>query len=312
MISCSDRRGVNHLVNYLNSVYTKVNYHDEKVLDYLGISFDYSIPGEVSISMESMVDDVINEAKLNVGDVISTPAAGYLFNVSESEYLMKKESDHFHSVTAKLLYIAKRARPDILTAVSFLTSRVQNPTVEDNKKLMRVLKYLNGTKNLKLRLSCEKDMVIICYIDSSFGCHPDAKGHTGAMISLGGGAVRSRSTKQQLVSKSSTESELIGISDELSQVIWTRNFLLEQGYKLGAAEVHQDNKSTIVLAEKGKSTSNRLRHVNIRYFFVKNRIESNEVKIIYTGTEDMVADYFTKPLQGELFKKHRKDIMNLA
>ena len=52
--------------------------------------------------------------------------------------------------------------------------------------------------------------------------------------------------------------------------------------------------------------------MNIRYFFIKNRIESNEVKIIYTGTEDMVADYFTKPLQGELFKKHRKDIMNLA
>jgi hypothetical protein len=98
--------------------------------------------------------------------------------------------------TKLLLYLAKRGQPDILTAMSFLTSRIQNPTAEDLKKLKRVLKYLNETRDIKLRFSCDRDIVIIAYVDSLFGCHSDAKERTGAMISLGDGAVRSRSNKQ--------------------------------------------------------------------------------------------------------------------
>jgi hypothetical protein len=98
----------------------------------------------------------------------------------------------------------------------------------------------------------------------------------------------------------------------LSQVLWIKNFISEQGYDTGAAIVHQDNKSTITLAEKGKSVNNRTRHVSIRYFFVHDRISSGEIKIQFTGTEEMVADFFSKPLQGNLFEKFRKIIMNLA
>ncbi len=61
------------------------------------------------------------------------------------------------------------------------------------------------------------------------------------------------------------------------------------------AIVYQDNKSTIMLAEKGRSTNGRTRHVSIRYFFVKDRIESQEIKLSYIGTESMIADIFTKP-----------------
>jgi hypothetical protein len=111
------------------------------------------------------------------------------------------------------------------------------------------------------------------------------------------------------VAKSSTESELIGLSEGLPQVIWTRNFLIAQGYAVGTVEVKQDNKSTIKLAEKGRSTSSRTRHVSVRYFFVKDRIESKEVNISYLETASMVADYFTKPLQGALFTKFRNVIM---
>jgi hypothetical protein len=130
------------------------------------------------------------------------------------------------------------------------------------------------------------------------------------MLTLGGGAVFSKSSKQKLVAKSSTEAELIGLSDGLSHVLWTKNFLQSQGYDTGPAIVHQDNKSTITLAEKGRSTSNRTRHISIRYFFVKDRIESGDVKVVHTGTDKMTADFFSKPLQGHLFEVHRDQIMN--
>jgi hypothetical protein len=99
------------------------------------------------------------------------------------------------------------------------------------------------------------------------------------------------------------------LAEELSQIIWTRNFLEAQGYKMGAAQVFQDNRSTIMLAEKGRSTSGRTRHVSIRYFFVNDRIESGEIKLGYLGTESMVADFFTKPLQGAQFQKLRGAIL---
>ena len=127
---------------------------------------------------------------------------------------------------------------------------------------------------------------------------------------MGGGAAYAKSSKQKLVTKSSTEAELVGASDVLTQVLWTRNFMESQGYKQGATTVYQDNMSTIFLEEKGKSKSQRTRHVSIRYFFIKDRVDLGEIKIRYLPTEDMVADYFTKPWQGELFVKFRTAIMN--
>ena len=92
-----------------------------------------------------------------------------------------------------------------------------------------------------------------------------------------------------------------------------RSYFLEaQGYTISDSIVHQDNKSTILLAENGKASSGRrTRHINIRYCFVKGRVASDEVRIEHCPTNDMVADFFKKPLQGALFVKMRNEIMNV-
>ena len=59
------------------------------------------------------------------------------------------------------------------------------------------------------------------------------------------------------------------------------------------------------MLEKGRSTSQRTKHIATGYFFMKDRISSNEIKIVHMGTNDMVADFYTKPLQGELFRTAR-------
>jgi hypothetical protein len=147
-------------------------------------------------------------------------------------------------------------------------------------------------------------MIVTAYIDASYAVHNDCKGQkTGVAISVGKGTVvYAKSSKKKLVAKSSTEAELIGVSDGLSQALWTCNFLQAQGIKVKPVNLKQDNKSTICMVEKGKSTNPRTRHVAIRYFFVKDRMENGEVEIAYLPTELMVADFFTKPLQGELFR----------
>jgi hypothetical protein len=272
--------------------------------------FDFSAPGKVLVKMDGYIDDFL--AEYDVKGSAPTPARSDLFVVDlDAELLDEATKDIFHSRVAKVLYCAKRSRPDLLTATSFLATRVQQPTVQDYGKLQRLLKYVNGTRDLWLTLEGTEDWGLFAYIDASYGVHPDGKSHTGVCMLLGKGAFYVQSSKQKIVSKSSTESELIAVSDGLSEVIWARNFLLNQGVRLGPAVVYQDNKSTMALMAKGRSTSSRTKHINIRYFFVKDRVESGEVVITYAPTEAMIADLLTKPLQGELFRRLRRSLLNL-
>jgi hypothetical protein len=119
-------------------------------------------------------------------------------------------------------------------------------------------------------------------------------------------------SKQKLNSKSSTEAELIASSDMMGQMLWTLYFLRNQGYDITDNVLNQDNKSTIKLQENGKmSSSQRTWHINIRYFFIKDKIEKEEISVVYCPTKDMIGDYFTKPLQGQQFVQFRNMIMGI-
>ena len=132
-------------------------------------------------------------------------------------------------------------------------------------------------------------------------------------MSMGKGAICASSRRQRINTKSSTEAELVGINDVLPQILWTRYFLEAQGYPVQRpTKVYQDNMSTILLGKNGKASSGqRTRHINIRYFFVTDRIAKKEVEMVYCPTGDMVADILTKPLQGSLFKRFRDAILNI-
>eukprot|EP00957_Ditylum_brightwellii_P082864 6299933-Ditylum_brightwellii.AAC.1 len=134
------------------------------------------------------------------------------------------------------------------------------------------------------------------------------RGHTGSMVSLGQRSVFSSSTKQTLNAKSSTKMELIAVNDARPHIIWTTYFLECQGYNVGKAQIFQDNMSAMLLKNGKWSSGKNTRHINMRYFFIKDKIDSGELEVKHCGAEDMLADYFTKPLQGHLFRKFRKAI----
>ena len=284
-----------------------------KVHEYLGMTIDFSEKGKVKFIMYDYIENLLDEAPADMSGHAATPAALHLFTINEdAEKLSDADSDKFHHLTAKLLYLSKRARPDLQTAVAFLCKRVKQPDVDDWKKLSRCIRYLRGTKELVLTLEADGSGAIQWWIDASFAVHPDMKSHTGITMSLGKGSPFSSSISQKLNTKSSTEAELVGVDDGMPLVIWTRNFMIEQGYNVKDNVVYQDNQSTILLARNGRASSGRrTRHVNIRYFFVTDRVKNGELRIEYCPTGDMWGDFFTKPLQGSAFKRQRAQIMNL-
>jgi hypothetical protein len=314
-ISHVDANVVTDVINLLESEFGKeapLTKTRGKVHDYLGMTIDYSIPGKVKFTMVDYIKTMLDELPDDMSGTATTPAASHLFDVNESaEKLPAAIGNIYHHNAAKLLFLCKRARPDVQPATAFLCTRVKLPDVDDYKKLTRTMKYLRGTLHMPLILEANDMSLVKWSVDASFAVHPDMRSHTGGAMTLGKGTVYGMSTRQKINTKSSTEAELVGVNDVMPQVLWTRYFLEAQGYGVKESVIYQDNKSTILLAENGKASSGRrTRHINIRYFFVKDRIASGEVRIEHCPTKEMVADFFTKPLQGSQFVKLRDEIMN--
>jgi hypothetical protein len=200
-----------------------------------------------------------------------TPATEGLFEL-RADATMRTEArrKEFHSLEANMLYLAKKSRPECLTAVAFLATRVTKCTDHDWEKLTRLLRYLNDTKERGIVLRPGKlGMAVRVFIDAAYGVHADGKSHTESCVVIGdSGAVRCKSGKQQIVSKSSTEAELVALSDSTSQGLHTRSFLTSQGYRCGPMTVYQDNMSCIALIERGRSAAERTRHIDIRHFWL--------------------------------------------
>jgi hypothetical protein len=297
---------ITHLENHLDC---SLKVKSGPIHSYLGLMWDYSEEGKCKVTMDGYINDLLKGA--GITGSIGSPASDNLFTVrADAPKLDKQQISEYHTLTAKLLYAAKRARPDILLPVSFLSTRVQSPDTDDLSKLHRVLRYLNSCPNIGIILECDNKVSIQSYIDASYGVHADYRSHTGMVIMLGHGPIDIASTKQRINTKSSAEAEFVGVSDKATRAIWCSEFLQGQGYDKQPATIFQDNTSTIRLATNGVGSSDRTRHVAIRHFWLKDRSESGDIEIVYKPTTEMIADILTKPLHGDIFIRLRNLLMN--
>ena len=231
--------------------------HRGKELTFLGMDIEFNEDKTVSITTPEYIDGAIEvfEEVDKLKGTVKSPATKNLFIVDENSMpLTKKRHDIFHSVVASLLWIMKRSRPDIETAISFLCTRVSCSTDEDWEKLKRVLTFLSQTKKDKRIIGAKNLHEIATWIDASYAVHPNMRGHTGGAISLGNGIIHARAGKQKLYVNSSTGAEVVGLSEYLPYHVHLRNFMECQGYKVTKNEVRQDNMSAIRMEKNGRNS----------------------------------------------------------
>jgi len=301
---------------------TRGNTHD-----YLGIGIDYSRKDCVTFTMYDYLEDILKEAdeRGDMNGTAVTPASDDLFTVDESSPKLNDEmSDYFHRVTARFLFAAKRARPDIQVAVAYLCTRVKCPTESDYHKLRRLVKYIRMSIHLPLIIGWDQSGELVWSVDASFAVHKDFRSHTGGCLSLGTGSLMSMSMKQKINTKSSTESELVGCDDCMNFMVWVKLFFEwqmkdhhndDKSKLIGKRTVLlQDNTSAIQLERFGKrSSTKRTRHLSIKYHYVTSKLEDKTITAVtYHPTKELVADFLTKPLQGSLFRRHRNAIMGIT
>jgi hypothetical protein len=285
-----------------------------KIHDYLAMILDFSISGAMKLDMIYYIIQMIKDFPYDLKSITTNPWTEKLFKVNtESKNLDDERRAVFHTFVMKAMFLCKRARPDINPAIGFLSSRVKEPNEGDWNKLLKTMGFLKGTVNDVLQLEADDKQTLSWYVDAAFAVHADMKSHTGAVFTMGKGAIVSDSRKQRVNSRSSTESEIVGVDDEIHKVVWAKRFIEYQGFKVKHNIVYQDNTSSMKLEQNGKASSGkRTRHFDIKIFYVTDLVSRNEVEIKYCPTGEMIGDYMTKPLVGSKFKKFRDLIMNLT
>lgn len=314
LAASTDSAMLDALAALIQRYYKEYKRQNGSKLNYLGMQLDFSVCDQVSITMLGYVADVL--ATCRVQGTAMTPATEALFDIRDPSVVGNRpataaESKCFHSEVAKLLYLAKRTCPELLTTVAFLSTRVTVCDLDDLKKLQRMLQYLRGQPARGIRLSPGNNFAVKAWVDAAYGVHSDGKSHTGSAITLGErGTIHAKSAKQKNVTKSSTEAELVGLSDSANQGFHLRDFIIAQGHKIGPLIMYQDNLSTMAMLEKRAPTSERTRHIAIRNFWLKERVEEGEAKIVHMPSRELFANILTKPLQGQQFKDERFGLSN--
>jgi hypothetical protein len=299
-----------------------------KIHDYVGIRFDFTTKGEVHLTMPKHLEDVLEtfdkgrnviengfvQVKRSRSKAQMTPAPTDIFVVNEEcEKLANDGRELFHCVVQKMVYIWKRAKPDCGVAMSFLAKRVKAPDLDDWRKLVHLMDYLKADGDRPLILAADKSGDLTWYVDAAFAVHANGRSHTGGGLTMKKGFIISKSGSQKLTTRSSTEGELVAVDDCMSLILWAREFLIAQGVQVRRNIILQDNMSSILLEKNGRASSGkRMRHINIRYYFVTDRMKKGECEIKWIPREKMVADYLTKGLQGGEFRRFRDVIMGSA
>lgn len=223
---------------------------------------------------------------------------------NESELLPNNQQ--YQKAIGCLLYISVNTRPDISACI--LAQKVTSPTKEDWNEIKRTLKYLKGTASLALQLGITGNQdKLTGYADANWAEDRDTrKSNSGYIFKLFDGPISWRCKRQPCVALSSTEAEFIALSEACKEAQWLRRLLTDFQMKCdNPTTIYEDNQSCLkqIVEEK---FSDRSKHVDTKYHFVKDHVERGEVNCVYCPTEDMLADMLTKPLAGPRLKKLRE------
>ena len=212
---------------------------------------------------------------------------------------------YYQSIIGSLLYLMLGTRPDIAYAVIKLSQYSANPSKDHLSKGIHIIRYLIHTRNYKIVFDGNSLEGFLAHSDSDWASDPDdRRSHTGMLVQLANGPISWVSHKQKTVALSSTEAEYMALSDSCRQLIWLKSLFAEIGCDIESLPLLGDNQGSEFLASN-PIQERRTKHIDIRYHYIREKIESGDVQLYYVPSNDNVADIFTKNLALVNFKRCR-------
>ena len=268
---------------------------------FLGVEVNQTKNG-IFMSQKKYAEQILEKFRMQDCKPISTPAEGGI-RLSFDSTREPVNPTLFKSLVGSLRYLTF-TRPDIMYAVGVVSRYMEKPKQDHFIAAKRILRYIKGTLNHGLWYKYSEDAKLIGYSDSDYGGDwDDGKSTSGYAFHVGSAVFSWSSKKQQTVALSTCEAEYMAAVACTCQAMWLKNILKELNFaNEDPVTVYVDNNSAILLAKNPVSHS-RSKHINIRYHFIRDKVKGKVVKLVHCGTEEWLADIFTKPLKPERFQK---------
>ena len=263
--------------------------------------------GEIWIGQPNFTRELLKKLKMAECKPVDTPSDPSIKLSKKTENEEEFDKVKYQSAIGSLLYLSTRSRPDIAFAVGKAARYCSQPSNSHWSAVKRVLRYLKGTTCLGL-LYRPDELNLTGYSDADWaGDTEDRKSTSGYVFMMSGSAVSWRSKKQSSVALSTAEAEYVALSCAAQEAMWLRQLFsnLLQDYKLSEpTTIYEDNQSAICMAKNNQSHG-RSKHVDIKYHFVREKVERQIIEILYCKSEEMTADILTKGVLNYQFKRLR-------
>lgn len=285
----------------LRSVISKLEENFELKLlpntdSFIGLQIQ-RISSGILISQSKYIEKLCNQYGIEECKQILSPMENKLNLSNVNSEVNKQSVREFQRLLGSLNYVAERSRPDICFSVNKLSRVATTATSEQFKYLIRILKYLNHTKNhcLLYKRSVDNDK-LTGYCDASWADDElDRKSTSGFLIYVFGNLVKFKTRKQSIVAQSTAEAEYVALAEIARDLIWVKSLLKDMNIETEVINVYEDNQQCIRIAEN-RTNYKRSRHIDLKYHFVKDLIEKGILKLTYISSGKQTADILTKSL----------------
>jgi hypothetical protein len=272
------------------------------------------------MTQQLYVNDKLALYEMNECTSVSVPEATVKLVPAASDDAItdKKDMSVYRGIIGSLIYASISTRPDITHAVNMLSRYMHKPSQTHMTAARRVLRYLKSCTEYGLvydnggkHHSMQDQLTITAYSDSDWGGDSvNNRSTTGFVVMLNGNLISWNTKKQPTVALSSAEAELMALVEATKEVAWLSMLLGELHYKIKRPSlIYVDNKSTINMAQN-IGEHDRSKHIRIRYNYIKEEVDSGEIKLEWTATDKQLADIFTKALQGKMFINMRNKLLS--
>lgn len=274
---------------------------------FLGIEVKKNSQGLV-LSKERYATEVLKRVGMAKCKPTNTPlSTSEKLSSTQGAVLGQNDATQYRSIVGALQYLTL-TRPNISFSVNKVCQYLQQPTVDHWSAVKRILRYIQGTVSLGLKINRSASTLISAFSDADWaGCVDDRRSTGGFAVFLGSNLVSWSARKQATVSRSSTEAEYKALANATAEVMWIRKLLDEIGIKQpNAARLWCDNLGATYLSANPVFHA-RTKHIEIDFHFVREQVAQKLLDIRFISTDDQVADGFTKALpvrRLEMFKNN--------
>lgn len=273
---------------------------------FLGLEISYDRDeGILRIHQSRYIESILKRFCMNSCKGTSVPIDPKLkFSVCNDACKLTKNP--IRELVGCLMYLMLGSRPDICFAVNFFSRFQDKATDEIWNHSKRILKYLKNTMNIGLEYKRSCNLDLSCYVDADWGGDTqDRKSVTGFVFKICDNTLMWVTRKQNCVSLSTTEAELIALCTAVSEGLWLRKLFSDLGVKFKQIKYYEDNQGCLALI-KNPSNNRRVKHIDLKFNFVCDYYKSGIILLDYVSSESQQADIFTKGLPSSLFVKFRE------